>query len=141
MGFSHYEFDDHRVRHADNCSPRLWNRTGELTRGMVVIDRREDEGAYAPGANRAHVQAELEASAFRPAGEWESSAVPAQVEVEDDAQAAKGRQSSHGPGHMLVTPTSASDKGDKCGVYCVTQTPGKRAMLQVLLQRIWGVEL
>ena len=31
-------------------------RTGEITRGMVVVDRRLDKGAYASGANRAKVE-------------------------------------------------------------------------------------
>lgn len=31
-------------------------RTGEITRGMLVVDRREDESAYAPGANRSEAQ-------------------------------------------------------------------------------------
>jgi inosine-uridine nucleoside N-ribohydrolase len=34
-------------------------RTGEITRGMLVVDRREDE-SYLPGANRAEVQKGLE---------------------------------------------------------------------------------
>ncbi|GLB37284.1 putative inosine-uridine preferring nucleoside hydrolase [Lyophyllum shimeji] len=58
-------------------------RTGELTRGMLVVDRREDDSAYAPGANRAEVQAELE-RANLPHGVWESTAVPAQVETEQE---------------------------------------------------------
>ncbi|KAF8160940.1 Inosine/uridine-preferring nucleoside hydrolase domain-containing protein [Crassisporium funariophilum] len=35
-------------------------RTGELTRGMLVTDRREDESAYPLGANRSEAQRELE---------------------------------------------------------------------------------
>ena len=49
---------------------------------MLVVDRRDDPGAYAPGANRAEVKAELERHHFKHAGEYESTAVPAQVEVE-----------------------------------------------------------
>ncbi|KAF4621327.1 hypothetical protein D9613_000545 [Agrocybe pediades] len=33
-------------------------RTGELTRGMLVVDRREDESAYELGANRSEAQKE-----------------------------------------------------------------------------------
>ena len=33
------------------------DRTGELTRGMLVVDRRIDEGNYELGENRAQVQA------------------------------------------------------------------------------------
>ena len=53
---------------------------------MLVVDRRDDPGAYAPGANRAQVQAELEKHAdFQPHGVLESNAIPARVEVEDGA--------------------------------------------------------
>ncbi|KAG6821047.1 hypothetical protein H0H93_007937 [Arthromyces matolae] len=60
-------------------------RTGELTRGMLVVDRREDESAYSPGANRAQIQAELEKRNI-PHGDLESTAVPAQVEAEKDTK-------------------------------------------------------
>ena len=45
---------------------------------MLVIDRRNDVGAYAPGANRARVQAELERSHAQTEGTLlESTALPA----------------------------------------------------------------
>ncbi|KAF7375961.1 Inosine-uridine preferring nucleoside hydrolase [Mycena sanguinolenta] len=56
-------------------------RTGELTRGFLVVDRRDDGSAYAPGANRAEVQAELDKHNAHH-GAWESTAVPALVETE-----------------------------------------------------------
>ncbi|KAF9018015.1 nucleoside hydrolase [Hymenopellis radicata] len=92
-------------------------RYGELTRGMLVIDRREDESAYAPGANRAEVQAALDDSKAKH-GPWESTAMPAEVEVERNA-----------------------DIGKKAGasVNCVTTTPGPTVLLELLLQRVWGV--
>ena len=93
------------------------DRTGELTRGMLVVDRRDDASAYAPGANRAYVQGELR-KLDTPGQYWESTALPAQVEVED---------SSH-------TNTSAT------GVTCVWDTPGADKLLQILLARIWGIE-
>lgn len=37
-------------------------RTGEITRGMLVVDRREDESAYPPGAIRSEAQKELEST-------------------------------------------------------------------------------
>ncbi|KAJ3565909.1 hypothetical protein NP233_g7341 [Leucocoprinus birnbaumii] len=63
--------------------PRIFDieRTGELTRGMLVIDRRDDQTAYAPGANRAEVQKQLDLLGI-PHKPWESTALPAQVEVE-----------------------------------------------------------
>lgn len=83
---------------------------------MCVVDRREDESAYAPGANRAEVQAELERLDYDKRGSWESSALPAQVEVEN-----------------FVEEKSQS------GVLCVTETPGgPKALLKLLLARVWG---
>jgi hypothetical protein len=35
-------------------------RTGEITRGMLVTDRREDESAYPPGTERSEAQKGLE---------------------------------------------------------------------------------
>ncbi|KAG6886275.1 hypothetical protein C0993_006685 [Termitomyces sp. T159_Od127] len=92
-------------------------RTGELTRGMLVVDRREDESAYSPGANRARIQAELEKLNVSH-GIWESSALPAQVETEE---ALRSRP-----------PT---------GVPCVTETPGPDVLLSLLFKRVWGVEM
>ncbi|KAG5730996.1 hypothetical protein E4T56_gene12947, partial [Termitomyces sp. T112] len=91
-------------------------RTGELTRGMLVVDRREDESAYSPGANRAKIQAELEKNNV-PHGIWESSALPAQVETEEA---------------MKARPPP--------GVICVTETPGADVLLSFLFRRVWGVE-
>ncbi|CCM01125.1 uncharacterized protein FIBRA_03173 [Fibroporia radiculosa] len=95
-------------------------RTGELTRGMLVVDRRDDEGAYAPGSNRAEVQAELEKHKFIHSGMYESTALPAQVEVEESAQ------TDPLPGHPS-------------GVPVVYETPGPQALVQLMLERIWGV--
>jgi hypothetical protein len=91
------------------------NRTGEFTRGMVVVDRRDDIGAYAPGDNRSHVQRELD-RLHLPHGPFESAVIPAPVIVDD-----------------------ASKQGKKdIGVFTVVETPGPRACLELLLQRIWG---
>ncbi|KAF9445905.1 nucleoside hydrolase [Macrolepiota fuliginosa MF-IS2] len=94
-------------------------RFGELTRGMLVVDRRDDQTAYAPGANRAEVQKQLDSLGV-PHGPWESIAVPAQVEVEREPESFSSSQS---------------------GVWCVTNTPGPKALLQLLLYRVWGVKL
>jgi hypothetical protein len=83
---------------------------------MLVIDRREDESAYAPGANRAEVQAELDRHSFKHKN-WESTAVPAQVEIDDIEERRSG------------VP----------GVLCVTNTPGSRTLLDLLLRRVWGI--
>lgn len=123
------------IAYPANCS------TGELTRGMCVVDRREDESAYAPGENRSLVQSALAAKGFRPAGEWESTAIPAQVEVENEAQATQAIQPSQNPAHMSTASSGISDEGGKGSICVVTRTPGTRVMLQLLLQRIWGVEL
>ncbi|KAG6844412.1 hypothetical protein H0H87_007067 [Tephrocybe sp. NHM501043] len=93
-------------------------RTGELTRGMLVVDRREDESAYSPGATRAKIQAEVDNKHIQH-GIWESSALPARVETEEDTK---------------TQPKSS-------GILCVTETPGADVLLSLLFRRIWGVEM
>ncbi|KAF8629242.1 hypothetical protein AX17_005821 [Amanita inopinata Kibby_2008] len=88
-------------------------RAGELTRGMVVVDRRMDTTAYAPGANRSEIQVELDKLGV-PHGVWESTALPAPVEVECVAD----------------TVTTGS------GVPCIIQTPGSMILLQLLIERV-----
>lgn len=88
---------------------------------MLVVDRREGETAYAPGANRAEIQRLLDQSNF-PHKQWESVAVPAQVEVEHEPK--------------ILTPSSTHE-----GVLCITGTPGPKALLQLLLRRVWGAEV
>ncbi|CAK5281409.1 unnamed protein product [Mycena citricolor] len=90
-------------------------RTGELTRGFLVVDRREDASAYAPGANRAETQAELEKLGTNHRM-LESTALPAQVETE-----------------------SKLEDGHGSGVLCVHETPGPAALLRLLAHRVWGV--
>lgn len=99
------------------------HRVGELTRGMCVIDRRDDQSAYAPGVNRARVQAELKsrmaagsASVF---GSLESVVVPARVEVEDEPS------------------RGCSDEQE--GVPVIIGTPGAEVLLQIMMKRIWDV--
>ncbi|EIN11701.1 nucleoside hydrolase [Punctularia strigosozonata HHB-11173 SS5] len=92
-------------------------RFGEITRGMLVVDRREDAGAYAPGVNRAQAQAELEHSQTINPDNFESLAVPAEVEVEADSA-----KQDHGR-----------------GVACVVQTPGFDTAANLLFQRVWGI--
>lgn len=94
---------------------------------MLVVDRRDDQGAYAPGANRAEVQAELERHHFPHAGAYESTALPAPVEVESRPAAAADAKDQGG----------AAQTG---GVACITETPGSAALVQLLLQRVWGVK-
>ncbi|KAJ7690629.1 Inosine/uridine-preferring nucleoside hydrolase domain-containing protein [Mycena rosella] len=90
-------------------------RTGELTRGMLVCDRRDDLSAYTVGANRANVQAELDKHTSHH-GTWESTALPALVETE------------HPP-----------KVHDSRGVMCVHTTPGPDTLLALLVKRVWGV--
>ena len=82
-----------------------------------MVDRREDETAYAPGVNRANFQAEVDKQGISH-GNWESTAVPAEVEIE------------------AKTVTSTTDDS---GVSCVYQTPGPAELLSLLLDRVWGV--
>ena len=93
---------------------------------MLVVDRRDDPGAYAPGANRAEVQEardrDRELAPFAP------TILPARVEVER-APAGAGTGVGDGAG-----------AGERGGVWCVTATPGPRALVRLLLERVWGVE-
>ena len=79
-----------------------------------MVDRRADGTAYAPGENRAEVQAQLEKLHLH--GTFESTALPAQVETER-------------PPVETQTP----------GVACILETPGIQALLTTLLERVWGV--
>jgi hypothetical protein len=81
-----------------------------------VVDRRNDQGAYAPGANRAEVQALLEKQ-LSVHGFLESTAVPAQTGIETP------------PTVPLEDP----------GVICITETPGCDVLLRILLERVWGI--
>jgi hypothetical protein len=80
---------------------------------MLVVDRRDDLSAYAPGANRAEVQMDLEHHTDQFA--LEAAFVPARVAVEHPR---------NNNGH---------------GVACVTDTPGPEVLLETLLKRVWGV--
>ncbi|KIY46213.1 nucleoside hydrolase, partial [Fistulina hepatica ATCC 64428] len=99
--------------------PRLFDieRYGELTRGMLVVDRRDDESAYHSGAIRSEVQKQkdfADVSRHLP-----KNRVPVRVEVE------------------MEDATHTND----VGVPCVVQTPGPSALLRLLLQRVWGVDV
>jgi hypothetical protein len=91
------------------------SRYGELTRGMLVVDRREDQGAYALGENRALVQEQILRSGVTNAP-LEPNAVPVEVEVEDKPTAWRY---SH-------------------GVACIIETPGVDEIIELLIHRIWG---
>jgi len=85
---------------------------------MLVVDHRNDQTAYAPGYNRAELQKQLEqlGLAHKP---WESTAVPAQVDVERE-------------------PQSICASND---IWCVTKTPGPQTLLRSLLHKVWGVDI
>ncbi|KAI0093232.1 nucleoside hydrolase [Irpex rosettiformis] len=127
----------HSLREGWAAVPRHFQveRVGEITRGMLVVDRRDDEGAYDPGANRAAVQAELTKHSFHSSGIMESNAVPAQVEVEV-------------PPSMQNSPnTGAPQKGDTAqlkqtpGIPVLVKTPGPEALLKLMTERVWGVSI
>jgi len=94
---------------------------------MCVVDRRGDQSAYAPGVNRARVQAELKRRMATGASEpgsfglFESVAVPALVEVEGEP--------------------SRLSKDDQEGIPVIDGTPGAEALLQIMMKRIWHVEV
>lgn len=108
-------------------------RSGELTRGMLIVDRRDGQTAYAPGANRSEVQSILEQS-HQSHGLLESTAVPAQVEMESEGVRT-------GPDAWMGHPTVHDGSlGGSMEVACVVSTPGKDVLLQLLLKRLWGVK-
>lgn len=82
---------------------------------MLVVDRRGDECVYAPGANRAEVQAELERH-LTDHGDIESAA----------------------PSHAAVDHLNDTRNSGR-GVACVIETPGTDALLHGLLARVWGI--
>jgi hypothetical protein len=82
-----------------------------------VVDRRNDKGTYAPGANRAAVQAELEKQHMLH-GLPESTALPAPTGIES-------------------LPKSRKDLSG--GVMCITATPGCDTLQRIILERVWGV--
>lgn len=91
---------------------------GELTRGMLVVDRRDDASAYLIGANRAQAQVALENSQAANRDPLNSATIPTRVGEEND-------NSNLLRGH---------------GVSCVYGTPGPDVLLKLLLKRVWGVE-
>lgn len=95
--------------------PRLFEieRTGELTRGMLVVDRRDESTTHGPGENRSEVQAALEKT-------FNEATAPALVMKEDSQEL-----------------TSVVPKG----VHTVFRTPGTEALVKSMLARIWGTEL
>lgn len=94
------------------------NRTGEFTRGMLVVDRRDDVGAYTPGDNRSHVQQTVDRLHVSHEPSIESAIVPAPV-LEDDI---------------------GERKKPDVGVFTLVETPGPRVCLELLLRRVWGRE-
>ncbi|KAG1751646.1 nucleoside hydrolase [Suillus paluster] len=99
-------------------------RTGEITRGMFVTDRRDENTAYAPGLNRAEVQVQLDLLQLGN-GVLESTALPARVELEDPALSAGG-------------PDEVGLERKRNGVGCLVETPGPSALLHLLTRRVWG---
>jgi hypothetical protein len=94
---------------------------------LCVVDRRNDHRAYAPGANRVRVQAELRERMASGAadpdsfGLLESAAVPALVAVE------------HEP--------SRKSEDEQEGIPVVERTPGAEVLLQLMMKRVWHVEV
>lgn len=86
-------------------------RYGEHTRGMLIVDRRDETTTYEPGDNRAEVQAALERAVHE-------LSVPAQVESANEVK--------------------ATEHTGPQGVPCITRTPGPQAILDSMTTRIWG---
>ncbi|OAX42300.1 nucleoside hydrolase [Rhizopogon vinicolor AM-OR11-026] len=103
-------------------------RTGEITRGMFVVDRRDENTAYAPGANRSEVQAQLDLRQLGH-GLLESAALPARVDIEEPSLSVGGDE----VGLQAVS-------GQRKGVACLVETPGPSVLLQLLMSRVWGIQ-
>lgn len=91
----------------------MGNRTGEFTRGMLVVDRRDDVGAYSLGDNRS-----MKCAPDQLHGPFGSAVVPAPVLGEEGIN--NGQKSD-------------------IGVFTLVETPGPQACLDLLLRRIWGI--
>jgi hypothetical protein len=89
---------------------------------MCVVDRRDDLGSYAPGANRARVQAALQ-----------------------DYVAARSIEAGLGAFEFVPVPARAEvlppGEEEQEGVPVVEGTPGVEALLQIMLKRIWGIQV
>ncbi|KAH9008454.1 nucleoside hydrolase [Lactarius hengduanensis] len=100
-------------------------RTGELTGGMCVVDRRGDNQST-PAANYAHIQEALQHRVE--AGSADADVfgsvvvVPAPVNIEDESSL---RRKKDEPG----------------GVPVVESTPGPDTFLQFILKRVWNIEV
>ncbi|KIJ67869.1 hypothetical protein HYDPIDRAFT_25334 [Hydnomerulius pinastri MD-312] len=106
-------------------------RAGEITQGMLVVDRRDDRTAYAPGANRSRVQALLEQSQ-QSHDLFESTAVPARVETE-----ILGTLNGPGEGRSAMSEIGLSGP---TSVACVVKTPGAERLCRLLTRRVWGID-
>lgn len=92
-------------------------RVGEITRGMLVVDRREGDETLDASASYRALQTALETQFSQLTTSGKSHVIPAQVEVETPPKE---------PQHPL-------------GVPVVVQTPGPAVILRLLAQRVWGV--
>lgn len=98
---------------------------GELTRGMLVVDRRDEYAATAPSyIDRTQDEERLTSGDSREEVDealrraMHNLPAPVQLENEEEAKAAH-----HPP---------------LAGIACVTKTPGTAALLDSMLARIWG---
>lgn len=108
---------------------------------MLVVDRRGDEGAYDPGANRAAVQAELTKQGFHSHGTLESNAIPAQVEVEVPPTSAFQTEEARTPDVPQWGNVDTTKSKQAPGIPVLVSTPGPEALLKLMTERVWGVRV
>ncbi|KAH9055466.1 nucleoside hydrolase [Lactarius vividus] len=99
-------------------------RNGELTRGMCVVDRRDDN-TRTPAANFARVQEALRHRVEAGSGDADvigSVVVPTPVDVEGE-------------------PSLRRKVDEPGGVPVVESTPGPETLLQFLMKRVWNIEV
>ena len=98
-------------------------RTGELTRGMCVVDRR-NVGALGSTTTYTEVQETLQSHMEAGSANVDDfgSVLPVSDGIEDD-------------------PSRGRKKDEPGGVPVVEGTPGPEALVQLMLKRVWNIEV
>jgi len=107
---------------------------------MLVVDRRDDAGKFELGANRSFVQESLENALY-------SSNIPNVARTGADAAAAEttieiASKNVSAPAPVQVDTAdqvALATSDGAAGVACVVKTPGPNALVEMMLERIWGV--
>ncbi|KAH7909966.1 nucleoside hydrolase [Hygrophoropsis aurantiaca] len=106
-------------------------RYGDVTRGMLVVDRRAGANAqdFPPMENRAH--------SFETSVPPSPSVTEAPVDEDEDEDTDIGILLGDRGSSECVVGASAPE--GRRSVACVVTTPGPETLLQILLKRVWAV--